>query len=349
MLRAAALAVILARGATAASSGYYTNPLTQIDTPDPGVAYAPEDGLFYAVTTGGDPVNGAFTVRSSPDLANWTTLAPAFPPGGVPKWAVDSFWAPELHRVGATWVLIHTGRTAGGQLCVGVATSASGRAAGPYADAIGAPLLQDPSGLGTIDATLFFDTDGRLYVLAKTDGNAVGRPTPIHIAELDAASNATRFAPGESLASFYASALITDTLAWENGIVEAPWLVKFGQSYFLFYSGSGYDGPGIGISAYAVGVARAPSVRGPFTKFGPPVLANTTGADPHWQGPGHPSVLQSGDGTWAIVYHAWPGHVRSYGRHMMLDVVTWMPDGAGLPWPVVNGGQGPSTQAMPVP
>ena len=69
MLRAAAaLAVLLARGA-AATGGYYTNPLTQIDTPDPGVAYAPEDGLFYAVTTGGDPVNGAFTVRSSPDLA----------------------------------------------------------------------------------------------------------------------------------------------------------------------------------------------------------------------------------------------------------------------------------------
>jgi len=270
----------------------------------------------------------------------------AFPPGGTPSWATDSFWAPELHNVQGAWVLVHTARNTHGQLCVGVATSRSGMPDGPYEDAIGAPLLRDPSGQGTIDATLFVDVDGRLYVLAKTDGNADGRPTPIRVAELAAGSNATRFAPGESLATFYASALITDDLPWEAGIVEAPWVVRFGVYYYLFYSGASYGGNGA--CSYAVGVARAPSIRGPFVKHGAPVLANATGV-PAWQGPGHCSVVQARDGTWAMVYHAWPGHVRSYGRHMMLDTIDWMPDASGVPWPVVNGGRGPSAQAMPVP
>lgn len=134
--------------------------------------------------------------------------------------------APELHRVNGNWMIIHTARDSGGQLNVGLGISTSGKAYGPYVDAIGAPLLKDPSGMGTIDATLFADTDGRLYVIAKTDGNAVGKPTPIHIAEVEVKANGTRFAPGDSLAAFYASQLITSDLPWEEGITEGPWMVR---------------------------------------------------------------------------------------------------------------------------
>lgn len=341
----ACLAACVPAACAAAASGTYANPLTSTDTPDPGVMWVEEEQLWYAVTTGGGPSTGAFEMRTSPDLGNWTLVGHAMPT--TPTWAVNSFWAPELHRVNGAYMMVFTGRTAGGQLCVGIARSTTGKAAGPYADALGAPLLQDPSGQGTIDATMFVDSDGRVYVVAKTDGNADGKPTPIHIAEVTAASNGTAFAPGESLATFYASQLITDDQPWENGIVEGPWIVKFGTHYFLFYSGSGYGGNGQ--CSYAVGVARAPSVRGPYVKAGPPVLANATGANPQWQGPGHCSVVQAADGGWAMVYHAWPGAVRSYGRHMMLDAVTWVAGADGLPWPVVNGGMGPSVGTMPLP
>lgn len=341
-------AATLAAAAAAAPTAYYQNPtVLNADSPDPGVAWVPEEQLWYSVTTGGD-ARGNFVIRTSPNLANWTDVGVAFPTGSAPKWASDSFWAPELHLVNGAWMLIHTARHSGnGLLSIGIAASTTGRAAGPYADALGAPLLMDPAGQGTIDATIFGDVDGRMYVIAKTDGNADGKPTPIHIAELDVGANGTRLAPGESLATFYASTLITDDQPWENGITEAPWVVRFGTHYYLFYSGSGYTGNGQ--CSYAVGVARATSVRGPYTKHGPPVLANATGDNPTWQGPGHASIVQAPDGGWAIVYHAWPGAVRSYGRHMMLDGLTWVPDDGGVPWPVVNGGRGPSVGAMPVP
>ena len=44
-------------------------------------------------------------------------------------------------------------------------------------------------------------------------------------------------------------------LAWENGITEAPWMVKHNNTYNLFYSASGYASPD-----YCISVAQAPNV-----------------------------------------------------------------------------------------
>lgn len=87
--------------------------------------------------------------------------------------------------------------------------------------------------------------------------------------------------------------------------------------------------------ARMVQIARSSNIMGPYTKFGPPVLHNSSGAPlcvahvgvcevlastcapltapcgctcstlPFW-GPGHCSVLQLPNQQWAIWYHAWP-------------------------------------------
>jgi arabinan endo-1,5-alpha-L-arabinosidase len=84
--------------------------------------------------------------------------------------------------------------------------------------------------------------------------------------------------------------LITNDLPWEGVLVEAPWygspdrlrsssgpvtsracvvwwirLVKQGDKYVLFYSGNM-------MASYAIGVASATSVSGPYTKLGNPIL-----------------------------------------------------------------------------
>lgn len=46
---------------------------------------------------------------------------------------------------------------------------------GPYTD-LGAPLMQQDD-LGIIDATYYKDTNNKSYLIYKTDGNAVGKPT----------------------------------------------------------------------------------------------------------------------------------------------------------------------------
>ena len=320
-----------------AASTTYTNPLIPLaDTPDPGVAFS--NGSYWAATTtGGAP---CFALHRSADLATWEAAGHMF--SSAPAWADaqnPSCWAPELHYINATrsWVAFYVARAAAsGLLSVGGATS-SGGPGGPWTD-LGAPLVEDAGAgaQGQIDPTLAWRADGAPVLVWKEDGNADGRPTPIHFAEL--APSATQLVdPGKR--AWKATALIADGLDWEHGIVEAPWVVPHGGEVFLFYSGSGYT------SGYAVGVARAPALEGPFVKRGPPILHQngTSSSTPPFESPGHCSVLQLADGKWAMLYHAWRGGDRS-ARHLMMDQLLWGADG----WPFLQGGV-PTTEARPVP
>jgi arabinan endo-1,5-alpha-L-arabinosidase len=291
MLRLALLAG--AAAGVAGASSWYTNPVSaETDSPDPGVAWCPEAGLYYAATTTGGDANH-FRLRSSPDLIAWTDVGYVFPSGsaGTPKWAKTDFWAPELHYVAGGWTVYFTARHSNGQLSIGVARSSSGNITGPYTDS-GAPLVMDSGAqhYGMIDATYFGDIDGRQYLVWKRDGNAVGAPTPIHIAELT--PNGTAFAANGQPA-WNSTALITNDLPFEGGVTEGPWIVHYANAYYLFYSANSYyDG------TYAVGVARADAIRGPYTKMGFPILANATavnGSPPPWQVGG--SAEEMGDGT----------------------------------------------------
>lgn len=324
--------------------------LTLGDTPDPGVVFDPATSLWWAATTGGSPGTGCFELNSSPDLGNtWTPRGLIFPPSAVPSWIADSCWAPELHRVGGQWMAVYVGRTAAGLLSVGVALSSTGNVSGPYFDPVGAPLITDAAGptpqQGQIDATIVIDVDGTPYIVWKTDGNADGRPTPIRIAQL-AGPNSTALLPFPSQQpDWHDTQLITNDLPFEGGIVEAPWVLSYAGAHFLFYSSNSYyDG------TYAVSVARSTAgLRGPFEKLGHPILRNSTGtASPPFQSPGHCSVVQTQDGNWAMVYHAWVGSDRS-ARHLMVDRIVWVPDGEGGVWPqLASGGNAPGVGPQPL-
>lgn len=331
--------IVIPRGMRSADAAgaMFTNPTvpSPADTPDPGVAFDAVSGLFFAVTTTGNAPEGCFEMRSSTlaaPLAAWSFEGVIFPPAALPLW-IDpgnpSCWAPELHNVSGGWRLYFVGRQRNGLLSVGVATADDVR--GPFVDS-GAPLVQGSgkNPQGQIDPTLSTDDNGDLYLIWKTDGNADGEPTPIRAARLT--PNATALADP---IDWHTSQLITNDLPWEGPIVEAPWLFRRGGTYYLFYSGNGY-----GLASYAVGVARASALLGPYEKFGPPILASNA----VFPGPGHCSVVQIGGNFTAMVYHAHSD--PSSKRHMMLDVVVWASDGQGGEWPRVGNstpGIGPQT------
>ena len=303
----------------------YDNPVVPFDCPDPGVladAGATEPA-YYMVCTG-----GSFRIRRSADLVLWDDSGQAIFPAGKPPWARNGGrnWAPELHRVGDTYVAYYTSVDADDRLAIGAAWATS--PLGPYTD-VGAPLVQDP--LGAIDATYFRDRDGRHYLIYKIDGNSQGQPTPIYAREL--APDGRSFAVG----SVRHQLLVNEPATWEGGVIEAPWLVERDGRYYLFYSGNVYDG------RYRTGVARAASVLGPYQKHGAPILANNT----RWVGPGHGSVVTAG-GIDYLLYHAWPatpqgGHDTAAGRHGLLDRIVWQ-DG----WPRISDGT-PSRSLQPWP
>lgn len=99
----------------------YQNPILPTDSPDPGVLHEKTD--WWMATTGGDNKNGAFPIYSSKDLIHWEAKGSIFAPGNAPKWSDNSYWAPEIHKVGDSFVAYFTARDSSGMLRIGAATS----------------------------------------------------------------------------------------------------------------------------------------------------------------------------------------------------------------------------------
>jgi arabinan endo-1,5-alpha-L-arabinosidase len=322
---------------SAAAAETYTNPVVNNDAPDPGVVWCPELGVWASTTTtGGLP---AFHLRTSADLVTWEDRGFLFQK--QLSWAgTDGYWAPEIHAVNGTYNVYFVARNAAtGTLSIGVASSTSGTCVGPFADS-GRVLVTHPT-MGQIDPTFHVSRDGTKYLIFKEDGNAVGQPTPIHYAVLT--DDGLSLAPGQQ-AAWRQTQLIREDQPWEGNLVEGPWVVQYANAYYLFYSANGYSSPD-----YAIGVARAPALTGPYEKFeGNPILRTGQGGKV-FQGPGHCSVVQANDGNFAMVYHAWPGAARQY-RAMLTDILAWAPQGAnGTLWPSVGTDGSPSTTPVPVP
>lgn len=111
--------------------------------------------------------------------------------------------------------------------------------------------------MGSIDATYIYDTvTQKNFLIWKSDGNAIGKPTDILMRELSA--DGLSFI-SSSAATYF---LFTCTETWENGIVEGPWIIYRNSYYYIFFSGNGYTNP-----EYSIGVARSKSVYGPYEKY----------------------------------------------------------------------------------
>jgi hypothetical protein len=294
--------------------GAYENAVLPTGCADPGVTRA---GNRYLMTCTSGGAANAFPVYESTDLVTWTLATHVFSAASKPAWATGDFWAPELHQVGSQWIAYFSARATDGKLSIGAAYAPD--PLGPYT-ALAQPLVHDAT-MGLIDASEFTD-NGTPYLLWKEDGNAVGKPTPIHIQPLAA--------DGLSLTGTR-STLITNDQAWEGAVTEGPFMIEHAGSYYLFYSGNSYAN-----ASYALGVARCSSVTGPCTKPAAPIVTSTA----TWVGPGHNSVVVGPGGDLYAVYHAW--NAAHDARYPLVDQITWV-DG----WPALPGA--PSVKSRPAP
>lgn len=177
-------------------------------------------------------------VRSRGGRGPWQELAPTLTT--FPSWVLPGdLWAPHLQQVEGGWVLYYSALVAGltpGARCVGVATATT--AAGPFTPFGEAPLvcpprldvppaedqlLDRPGDLpasGAIDASVFAERDGRLYLLYKTQG------TPSSIRMVLLTPDGLHVAPGKR----------SRMLLRSPGIIENPALVRQGSHYVLFTS-----------------------------------------------------------------------------------------------------------------
>jgi arabinan endo-1,5-alpha-L-arabinosidase len=323
-------------------AGTYLNPVLDADFPDPAVILA-SDGHYYAYATqtlrDGQWVN--IQVARSADLVHWQHLGDALPE--KPTWARDTqdFWAPFVLYDGERYLMYYSATHDACHdpergHCLAVATSDS--PAGPFVD-MGMPLLLGV-GFEFIDPMAFDDPVTGKHLLYWGSGHL-----PIKVQEL-----------GEDRRSFAPGTQPVD-LIWPNPIegafprlVEAAWVIRHDDFYYLFYSGDNCCGPD---AEYGVMVARSRSATGPFE-----TLEEARGV-PHslmlfkserWLAPGHNSIVTDRAGDTWIVYHAidvnrprqrQEDEINSR-RILLIDKIVWR-DG----WPFV-GTPSDEPQAAPV-
>ncbi len=305
--------------------GSFQNPVLRQDFPDPFILE--DNGTFYAYATNGSGHN--IQLATSTDLLNWELQSDAMP--ALPTWAKlggSLVWAPEVAKIGDKFVMYYTARDkASNKQCVGVAVS--DKPDGKFKDSNTKPLVCQSEQGGTIDPNVFRDSDNKMYLYFKNDGNCCGISTNIYVQEL---------APdGLSLVGAGPTKLISNDQGWEGLVIEAPTMFKHDNNYYLFFSGNDYAG-----IPYAVGYATCKGPTGSCEQANENPILKSLLKSPPVIGPGHQTLLQLGDQTW-IVYHAWEvsSGLKTSRRFVWMDKLNWK-DGK----PVVEG---PTTTPQPAP
>lgn len=256
------LAVALTRAATPAGATY-TNPLLPANLADPAVVR--HDGTFHLYATGEVDGDNGTRVYTSPDLVTWQAGPVVFRPGPPHVWAPDVWRDPNSGR----WYLYYTVNKT-----VGVA-----EADGP----LGPFTIRRQFFDQAIDAHLFRDDDGRLYLyFVQFPGFRI---------TVQPLSSPTEPAGAPKL-------VLQPQSGWETRagrVTEGPWMIKHAGRYYLMYSGSGANTPD-----YAVGYAVADHPLGPFTRAPHnPIVHRSDGLF----GPGHGCAIQDDAGQWWHIYH----------------------------------------------
>jgi beta-xylosidase len=268
-------------------------------------------GTFHAYATGNQVGGGQMNVQlvRSRDLASWSPPVEALPAANLPAW-VDKrhpqVWAPEVMRIAGRYVLYFNARHATltrterppdgprtmQRHCLGAAVA--DRPHGPFVGTP-SPLVCAELPEGAIDAHVFRDSGGDLFLYYKHDANCCGGGSAIYAQRLAAGGLATRGPALKLLANDDSPGKEDD---WEWRVVEAPTMIRRGRGWYLFYSGNFF-----GNKNYSVAYLKCRGPLGPCSDLGEnPILWSHK--ETPLVGPGHQSVWSDGRRSW-LFFHAW--------------------------------------------
>lgn len=298
-MRSLLLALALATALRAA--GTYTNPILPGFHPDPSLVRVGQD---YYLTSSTFEIFPGLPIYHSQDLVHWELLGNALDrPSQLPlKTATDSggLYAPGLRWNKGTFYLTCTNFNGKGAFYV---TAKDAR--GPWSEPV---WLND----WEMDATLFFDDDGKVYYTKHAGGERAG------IAQQELDLRTGKLGPARVIYNNKAE-------PWNEG----PRLYKFFGKYYLLLAEGGTG------SMHQAAIARSDSPWGPFepSPHGPMLTHRDRPQDP-LQATGHADLFQAHDGSWWTVFLAVRsrGGVSVLGRQTCLAPVSWTADG----WPIAG-------------
>lgn len=296
----------------------YRNPVIACDFPDPTVIRVGDD--YYAAGTTTDFAPN-YPIYHSKDLINWERIGAVFaePPASLS----GCFWAPELYYNDGTFFVYYTAKRKSDNIsCIGVASTKD------ITKGFKDHGLIIEWGNEAIDAFIFKDDDGKLYISWKAYGLDPSRPIELLMSELSA--------DGLSLKGEYFT-LTDHTKGWIGRGDEGQCIIKRGEYYYMLYSiGGCCDNR----CDYRVHVSRSKSLRGDWEQYEKSSLME---GGESWKCTGHGTLVQTPDGRYFYLYHAY--HMYDFefmGRQGLLDEMLW-DDSTG--WPYFRFGNTPTTQA----
>ncbi|GAM86350.1 hypothetical protein ANO11243_043640 [Dothideomycetidae sp. 11243] len=302
------------------------NPVIYANFPDPGLIKVGGTWYAFASRTIGSSVH--IQIASSPDFKTWNVVnntdgsqRDALPV--LPAWVNQTnwgTWAPDVVQLASNkFVMYFSAANSPGNTSVPlhhcVAYATADNVLGPYIGAA-TPFICPLSQGGAIDPGHFQDVDGKRYVVYKVDGNSLGHggpcgnsvkpivSTPLMLQQVAADGVTLIGAP---------RALLDNSGASDDGIVEAPALTRSHHGvYFLFFSSGCFA-----TSTYTVSYATASSLSGNFTRAPAPLMF--TGYDGFY-GPGGADLTPDGS---HMVFHAYQGDPGLFSRDMHIATLSF--------------------------
>ena len=247
---------------------------SQIELADPYILL--DGGKYYAYGTRDD--NG-IRCYSSDDLRSWKYEGLALHKDNTTESIF--FWAPEVYHLGDKYYMYYS---ANQRLFVATGNSPKG----PFKQVGGYQMQNLLGDENCIDSHIFFDDDGTAWMFfVRFNDN-------ICIWQCRLADD--YITPVEGTLR----KCIAGSQAWEQKegrVNEGPNVIKYRNTYYLTYSGNGYESQN-----YAVGYATTRNIaKGTWTKYeNNPILCRRD----ELVGTGHHSIFTDKEGNMRIVFHA---------------------------------------------
>lgn len=319
-----------------------------------------QDDKYYLFHTGRGISNWV-----SRDRVNWIRLDPVFEE--APEWAENvvpgydnHIWAPSVsYRDGTYYVYYSVSSFGRNNSAIGLATNQTLHPDDPNYEWVDHGIvIESVPGRdmwNAIDATLAFDEDGTPWlsfgshwlgtklvkleddlktVAITPEGNEWYSTAKRHrywkLNERDAGDSAN---PELDYDELYPNAIFELNRQSESGAIEAPFIFKKGDFYYLFVS---WDRCCRGVnSTYKVVVGRSKEITGPYVDKAGQKLEYGGGSlvvkgNDRYAAVGHNSVYTF-DGTDYLVAHGYDSQDEGRSKLVMLEV-TWDDNG----WPVVQ-------------
>jgi beta-xylosidase len=271
-------------------NGFFLNPIFPGDFPDPSIL---RDGDDYYMTHTSHSNYPGLIIWHSKDLVNWKPVAHA-----LDKY-MGEIWAPDLIKYNGKFYIYCPLHDTGSNM-----VTVADRIEGPWSDPV------DLNVKGLIDPGHIVGEDGKRYLYCSGG----------YMAQL----SDDGFSVVGELRNVYNGWEYPDNWLDECFCLESPKLKKIGDYFYLISAQGGTSGPA---TSHMAVVARSKSVFGPWENSPVNPLLHTYSASEKWWSKGHASIVDTPEGDWWVVYHAYLQNFRTLGRNTLLEPLEMTADG----------------------